>query len=45
MRDILARSAFAPSRPLSLVPSTVVPAADHAAAPKPPRRTRRPSRS
>jgi hypothetical protein len=45
MRDILARSAFATSRPLSLVPSTLVPAADSAAAPASPRRKRRPSPS
>jgi 2-dehydro-3-deoxygalactonokinase len=45
MRDILARSAFATSRPLSLVPSTLVPAADGAAAPALPRRKRRPSPS
>jgi 2-dehydro-3-deoxygalactonokinase len=45
MRDILARSAFATSRPLALVPSTLVPAADRAAAPASPRRKRRPSPS
>jgi hypothetical protein len=43
MRQILARSAFAPSRPLSLVPSTAPPAAG-ATAPAP-RRSRRPRQS
>jgi len=44
MRQVLARSAFAASRPLSLVSSTPVPAAAPAATPEP-RRKRRPSRS
>jgi 2-dehydro-3-deoxygalactonokinase len=44
MREILARSAFAPSRPLALVPSTAMPAVDAAAAPSP-RRPRRPRAS
>jgi len=39
MRQVLARSAFSPSRPLSLVPSTALPAIDTAPSP---RRSRRP---
>jgi hypothetical protein len=42
MRQVLARSAFAPSRPLSLVPSAVMPATDTTPAP---RRSRRPRQS